>query len=54
LCIENWVNQTEIKIEAARQDIPLRETFAVDASLYDSSMLVFVDEAGTDTGDTAV
>ncbi|XP_065908973.1 uncharacterized protein [Dysidea avara] len=42
----------KMKIVSARQDKHLRETFAVDVSLYDSSMLVFVDETGTDMRDS--
>ena len=45
-------SRQKMKIVATRQDKFLRETFAIDVSLYDSSMLVFVDETGTDTRDS--
>ena len=41
----------KMKMVAARQDRNLREMFTVDVRLYDPSMLVFVDETGTDMRD---
>ena len=41
----------KMKIVAARQDQRLREIFTVDVRLYDPTMLVFVDETGTDMRD---
>jgi len=41
-----------MRIVAARQDQLLREMLAVDVSLYDPSMLVFLDETGTDMRDS--
>ena len=41
----------KMKMVAARLDRNLREMFTVDVRLYDPSMLVFVDETGTDMRD---
>ena len=41
----------KMKMVAARQDWNLREMFTVDVRLHDPSILVFVDETGTDMRD---
>ena len=45
---KNGFIRHKMKIVTARQDKHLREPFAVDVSLYDSSVVVFMDETGTD------
>lgn len=55
LCVflkKNGFTRQRMRIVAARQDQLLREMFAVDVSLYDPSMLVFLDETGTDMRDS--
>ena len=45
----NGFTRQKLKVVATRQDKYLREMFVADVSLYNASMLVFVDETGTDT-----
>jgi len=49
---KNGFTRQRMRIVAARQDQLLREMFAVDVGLYDPSMLVFLDETGTDMRDS--
>jgi len=55
LCVflkKNGFTRQRMRIVTARQDQLLREMFAVDVSLYDPSMLVFLDETSTDMRDS--